>query len=119
MDKFFANDTTQVIPACRPQDADDGALIEQLRTSLGVFPTPNICIRLSDEDLDERDEPISTSIDRLLNDLGTTPEYVDLILDFGALNETSASFAARIARLVIVDLPHLDSWKSLTHAAGG
>lgn len=119
IDRCFQKDTTQVIPTCRPADADDSALIERLARSLDVFSDRNICIRLSDEDLDERDEPIADSLGRLISGLETSRENVDLVIDFGAITEDSVSFAARIARLVIVDLPYLDAWKSLTLAAGG
>jgi|GEM_PF-2448251 len=119
VERFFNSDFTQVIPTCRPLDALDDGLMARLNGSLDNFSARNICIRLSDEDLDERDEPISTSLDRLLLRLQTSPENTDLIIDFAAINETNASFAARIARLVIVDLPHLDAWKSVTLAAGG
>lgn len=118
VDHFFRNDTTQVIPTCRPQDVDEPGLLKRLGESLSVFPDRSVCIRLSNEDLDERDEPIATYLDQLLVGLDTTPENVDLVIDFGAINETSATFAARIGRMVIADLPHLDSWKSLTVAGG-
>ncbi|WP_068274804.1 beta family protein [Aldersonia kunmingensis] len=119
IDQFFTEDRTQVIPTCRPGDATDDRLMDRLRLSLSNFETRATCIRLSDEDLDERDEPISTTLDRLLEKLDISADHVDLILDFGAVNETTASFAARIARLIILDLPHLDEWRSLTLAAGG
>lgn len=119
IDEFYGRDGSKVIPVCRPMDSDNEKLIERLSESLGRFDKREICIRLSDEDLDERDEPMSTTLDRLLGQLSTEPGGVDLVIDFGAVSETSASFAARIARLVIVDLPHLNEWKSLTLAAGG
>jgi hypothetical protein len=119
IDHFHRLDQSQVIPTCRPQDADDPGLLERLHDSLSVFADRNLCIRLSDEDLDERDEPIAASLEQLLAAIETTPENVDLVVDFGAVNETSASFAARIGRLIISDLPYLDNWKSLTVAAGG
>lgn len=119
VEHFYHSDKTQVIPTCRLQDVDEPGLLERLRTSLDPFADRSICIRLSDEDLDERDEPIAAAIDGLLAGLECQPESVDLVLDFGAINETSAAFAARIGRLVIADLPYLDSWKSLTVAAGG
>jgi hypothetical protein len=119
IDYFYRLDQSQVIPVCRPQDLEEPGLLERLHESLDVFADRNICIRLSDEDLDERDEPIATSVEQLLGKLGTVPDDVDLVVDFSAINETSASFAARIGRLVISDLPYLDSWKSLTVAAGG
>ena len=119
IDRFYDTDTTQVIPACRPTDATDETFVARLSASLDKFANRNVCIRLADEDLDERDEPIPESLDRLMGALETSPERVDLLLDFGAVNETSASFAARIARLILSDLPHLDHWRSLTLAAGG
>jgi hypothetical protein len=119
IDHFHRESQSQVIPTCRPHDVDDPHLLERLRDSLSPFPDRNVCIRLSDEDLDERDEPVAAAIEQLLAGLATNPENVDLVIDFGAVNETSASFAARIGRLVISDLDHLDSWKSLTVASGG
>lgn len=119
IDRFFDSDLTQVIPACRFLDAVDDGLMERLNGALDRFRTRDVCIRISGEDLDERDEPIATSIERLLLRLRTTPENTDLIIDFGSINETSASFAARIARLIIIDLPYLSDWKSLTLTAGG
>lgn len=119
IDEFYERDESKVIPVCRPMDSDSVALIERLRESLGRFDKREVCIRLSDEDLDERDEPMAKTLDRLLSQLRTQPDCVDLVIDFGAVNEASASFAARIARLVILDLPHRDEWKSLTLAAGG
>lgn len=101
IDHFHHLDQSQVIPTCRPQDLNDPGLLERLRGSLNAFADRNVCIRLSDEDLDERDEPIATSLDQLVAAIETTPENVDLVIDFGAFNETSASFAARIGRLVI------------------
>lgn len=116
MDRFGPQDP--LIPACRPVDTDDPGLIEALREALGRYESQNICIRLSDEDIDERDEPIAESLDRVLNQLEVAPESVDIVIDFGAVTNDSINLAARVARLVIIDLPRLDEWRSITLAAG-
>jgi hypothetical protein len=108
----------QVIPAVRPSDSDEslGALASTLRT----ITQNSVCIRLSDEDLDDSDMPIEAGLLRVLSKLDVTPETVDLVLDFGPLrDEQAASFAARIARLIIGELPHQASWRSITLAGGG
>ncbi|MEU9807577.1 beta family protein [Mycobacterium sp. NPDC050853] len=117
---FFTNHAeAQVIPTCRPTDANDPLLVDLLRNALSEFSDRKVCIRLADEDLDERDEPIAITLDRLLTGLQADPKDVDLVVDFGAINESSVSFASRVARLIIADLPDLDAWKSVTLAAGG
>jgi hypothetical protein len=109
----------QVIPVLRPSDANDRPLVKELRGTLNTYGKEELCIRLADEDLEERDEPISLHIDRLLDTFAVEPETVHLVVDFGYISEESAAFAGRIARLVIMELPHLNRWKSLTLAAGG
>lgn len=108
-----------LIPVCRPSDLlDQNDPIRQIRNTLSLLNRTGICIRLADEDLEERDEPISKYLYNLLEKFHTSPENVDLVVDFGAVNEESAAFAARIARLVVMDLPYLDRWRSITLAAG-
>ncbi|WP_139335294.1 beta family protein [Mycobacterium sp. GA-1841] len=109
-----------VIPVCRPSDLkDETGMLRRLRSTLSTYDRKNICIRLADEDLEERDEPISSYIDNLLDTLIAEPENIDLIVDFGPVDAESSGFKARIARLVISELPHINRWKSVTLAAGG
>lgn len=116
--EHFGAEGNPVIPTVRPSDAEETVL--ELARVLRKYGQRDVCIRIAGEDLDERDEAIDVAIDRVLGNLGIGPETVDVVIDFGALHEEqSASFAARIARLVITDLPNLDSWKSVTLAAGG
>lgn len=109
-----------IIPVCRPADTEDPELLEQISSALGEYDDRNVCIRLSDDDLvDDRDEPVAEMLGRVLEALDVPNENADLVVDFGAVTSDSAGFAARIARLVIIDLPDPDAWRSITLAAGG
>jgi hypothetical protein len=71
------------------------------------------------DDLGDNDIPLAVAVDNTLDQLDLEPPSVDLILDFGALtDERNASFSARIARLVLGELPHGDEWRTLVCAAG-
>ncbi|WP_353852512.1 beta family protein [Rhodococcus sp. (in: high G+C Gram-positive bacteria)] len=114
----FAESGNQIIPTIRPSDSAD--IIDGVSAVLTKYNYRDICLRLAGEDLDDGDEPVDVMIERLLRRLQIEPGDVDVVIDFGSLrDEQSASFAARIARLIIMDLPALDQWKSVTLAAGG
>jgi hypothetical protein len=114
----FAESGNQIIPTIRPSDPLD--IIDGISAVLTKYSYKDLCLRLAGEDLDDGDESIEVMVARLLKRLGAGPSDVDVVIDFGSLHdEQSASFAARIARLIIMDLPDLDQWKSVTLAAGG
>jgi hypothetical protein len=101
----------------RPSDPPE--VIEGVGDEQRQWGLDGACIRLSGEDLDDQDQPIPDTLERVLELLRMKVPEVDLILDLGAVSdEKSATFAARIARLVLADLPDQQGWRTLVVAAG-
>lgn len=113
----LARDDYTVTPTVRP--SDDEWIIRSIAASIHEWSLKSACIRLSGDDLDDSDTPLNVAIDKVLAWLGLTPVDVDLVLDFGPImNEQAMSFAARIARLVLGELPHEEEWKTLVSVSG-
>jgi len=70
-----------------------------------------ICVRLKHSDV--RHEDCLQRIRDLLGNAGTTPEQVDLILDYESYENEAPEIGA-----VLRELPFLHSWRSLTVARG-
>jgi Beta protein len=113
----FAQDDYTVTPTVRP--SDDELIIRGIAESIHEWGLKSACIRLSGDDLDDSDMPLKIAIDKVLAWLSLTPADVDLVLDFGPImNEQAMSFAARIARLVLGELPYEKEWRTLVSASG-
>jgi hypothetical protein len=113
----LAQDDYTVTATVRP--SDDEWIIKSVAASIHEWSLKSACIRLGGDDLDDSDTPLHVAIDKVLTWLGLTPVDVDLVLDFGPImNEQAMSFAARIARLVLGELPYEEKWKTLVSASG-
>lgn len=106
-----------VRPTVRPSDSPDALrLVGQVMDNHGIR---DVCLRMADEDLDDTEQPVTVGIERTLNLLGVEPNRVDLLLDFAAIpDERTASFASRIARLVLSGVPHRDDWRHVAVVGG-
>lgn len=99
-------------PVLRLSDSD------ALRRSVAELGPQELCIRIGAEDLDNVVAPIDVLAEALAADAGVPVQSVDVILDFGAVeNDGHLAMAARLARFV---LPMLASggWRSLAVGAG-
>lgn len=74
-----------------------------------------VCIRLSSEQFAAGD--LTTRLDELLNFLGCTPPDVHLVLDFGPILGSQMDTIVLAVRAVVVALPHVTRWQTLTFAA--
>jgi hypothetical protein len=113
----FARDDYTVTPTVRP--SDDEEILKSIGATIHEWHIESACIRLSGDDLDPSDVPLEVSIRRTLDWLRVSPHEVDVVLDFRSVTDENAiSFMARIARLVLAELPHIDQWRTLVCAAG-
>jgi Beta protein len=116
IDSFASADYT-VTPTVRPSDEE--WIIRRIGESIHEWSLNSACIRLGGDDLDDRELPLPVAINRALDWLQLTPKNVDLVLDFrSVIDENAVSFMARIARLVLSELPHTQEWRTLVCAAG-
>jgi len=114
----LAREDYAVVPTVRP--SDDRALIEAVGRRVEAWRLGSTCIRLSGDDLDDVDAPIADALNNVLNGVRLEPEQVDLVLDFGPVqDEQAVAFAARIARLILGEIPHVERWRTLVCAAAG
>jgi hypothetical protein len=114
---MFRGRAQPIRPVVRP--SDEPRLIHAIGDALRDLGSDRACIRLAGEDLDDTEDPLPTAIDNVLEGLGIAPSQIDLILDLGAVgDEQSAGFAARIARLVLGELPYEPEWNTLAVGAG-
>jgi hypothetical protein len=106
-----------VTPTIRP--SDDPTALVLVRDTIKAWRLDTACIRLAGDDLDDNELPLSRAISQLVEMLDLPPERIDVMLDFGNVaNEQAASFSARIARIVLAELPFRDRWRTLSCAAG-
>jgi hypothetical protein len=78
-----------------------------------------VAVRLVGDDLDEDPEDVENQLDVTLNDLGVTPDSVDLLLDLGAVEgDVAVRGGARMAVSLLRELATLDKWRTITVAAG-
>jgi len=118
VNRLASEDFSSVVPTVRP--SDDLEVIDAVGASIAQWGLDTACIRLSGDDLDDVDLPIATAISVAQSRLELEPEQIHLVLDFGPVqDEHAVSFAARIARLVLGEIPNLDRWKTLVCAAAG
>lgn len=115
--KKFAQKGVRFTPVIRPSDSDSTL------TATGDWITKagldGACIRLSGEDLDDANEPLSSALDRVLTLANLSPNQVDVVLDFSAVTDgDSAKFAARIARIMLGEIPSIKDWRILSVGAG-
>jgi hypothetical protein len=105
--------TVPVVRLDDPPLAIQDACVAHARDGAGVV------VRLLSDDLDEDPDDVQLQLDVLLNDLGVTPESVDLLLDVGAVEgDIAVRGGARIAVSLLRDLATLDKWRTITVAAG-
>lgn len=89
-----------------------------LRLSIAELGPDELCIRVGAEDLDNVVAPLDALAEALADDVGVPVSNVDVVLDFGAIeNDGHLAMAARLARFV---LPMLASggWRSVAIGAG-
>lgn len=72
-------------------------------------------LRLSVDDL--VDPSLTASITAVVGSLGVKPQQIDLVLDFAAIDATSASATYLAASSVLPALPTLTTWRSVIFAA--
>lgn len=107
----------RAIPVIRLSDSDDyltdlAPFLEHVPSQLGA------CLRIGSEDLDDTVVPLDAAVEQLLNRTGLEASDVDLVLDFGAVDDdNTTAMAARLGRFV---LPMLDrqAWRCFALAAG-
>lgn len=94
--------------------------VEGVAPNLAARRDPDLgaSIRVTSEDLDDTVVPLPELLDRVVDLLGLSPGSVDLILDFGAIEDEGAqSLAARLARFILPTLLG-HKWRSATVASG-
>lgn len=106
-----------VTPTVRPSDSENA--IRHVGGSIREWNLGSACIRLTGDDLDDFDAPLPQTLQNVLDLVGLPPDRVDLVLDFGPVaDDQAAAFSARIARLVLAELPFREEWRTLVCAAG-
>ncbi len=113
----LASKDYDVTPTIRP--SDDEEAIAAVGGAVRACKLDSACIRMSGDDLDDNQLPMSQAVSRAVELLALPAERIDLILDFGSVaDDQAATFAARIARLVLSEVPFRDQWRTLVCAAG-
>lgn len=113
----FGRENFSVTPTVRPSDRNE--TIQGVAEQIHQWGLEGACIRLAGDDLDDTESPIDESLDRVVSILGIASSEIDLVLDLGAVSdEKSASFASRIARIVLSETPRVNEWRTLTVASG-
>jgi hypothetical protein len=114
--RLAQNDFT-ITPTVRPSDEE--WITRAVGESISEWGLKSACIRLGGDDLDDNDGPLDAAISRVLDWLNLEADDVDLVLDFRTvMDESAVSFIARIARLVLGELPYEDKWRTLVVASG-
>jgi hypothetical protein len=106
-----------VIPTVRPSDPNWA--INRIGEAIHEWRLGSACIRIGGDDLDDNERSLADAVDDAIAQLRLEPDHIDLVLDFGpVMDEQAMSFAARIARLVLSEMPYQDEWRTLVCAAG-
>ena len=108
----------RAVPVMRLSDSAGGRRRTELRHVMAWSHEPGGCLRISTEDLDDQIVPLDRAVEDYMEEVGVSPEQVDLIIDFAAVDDDhTAAMATRLARFVV---PTLDrhAWRSFTLAAG-
>lgn len=74
-----------------------------------------ICIRLESDDLNDPD--LETRLDDLLASLGIVAHDADMVVDFGAITESSSGTLLIAANSIIASVPKVHDWRTFTLAA--
>ncbi|NMR28645.1 hypothetical protein HGO92_02845 [Arthrobacter sp. SF27] len=81
-------------------------------------PMERGAIRITAEDLDDTATPLGDLALRVADNIRIHPRKLDIILDFGAVNDdATAAMAARLARFVLPQLAD-GTWRSIVVASG-
>jgi hypothetical protein len=95
----------------------DHAYIEVVGEAAKATGATRAMIRVTAEDLDDVVSPLRESVERVARYAGYNRSEVDVLVDFGDVDEGKMAMAARLARFI---LPQLDGegWRSLVIGAG-
>lgn len=106
----------QALPVVRVSDPPDviAAAAAHSRDRRGVV------VRLHGDDLQEDVSDIDTWLTDVLKDLAITAGDADLLIDVGAVGDSSTvTFAVRTGRDLLRGISNISTWRTVTLAAGG
>jgi len=75
------------------------------------------CIRVRLSDFDNV-SALGSDLVALTANLGLTPDDIDLVVDFAAIDGANANALGAVATVVLPSLPNLQQWRSFTLASG-
>ncbi|WP_280313538.1 beta family protein [Nocardia abscessus] len=112
-----AEEHRTVIPTVRLSDPD--SMIGEV-AAVGKTHHQGVCIRLVGDALaDDGEVGIGDRVGQVFEALDMPADLVDIVVDFGPiLSAEDAAFKARLARLTLMEIPHIDAWRSVTLAGG-
>ncbi|MFB7716767.1 beta family protein [Nocardia sp. NPDC056100] len=107
-----------VIPAVRLSDSV--GVQRQVGAAVRRACHQSICIRVTEVDLlGENVSRLPARIDAAIDAMEKDPDSIHLVVDLGAIaGERDALHKARITRLALPYLPHIEYWQSITVAGG-
>lgn len=108
-----------VIPAVRLSDS--ARMLNEVGAAVRRACHQPICVRLTEADLrDEEASHLPRRVEQVVRALRQSPDSVHLVIDLGTIgDEEDALHKARMTRLALLRIPHIDGWKSITVAGGG
>lgn len=114
--QILRRDNQSIFPTIRASSSH--SYLRALAVPFRLAGVTEAVVRITAEDLDDTVTPLRDLVARSIQAVGIDPEKVDVIMDFGAVaDESATTLAARLARFV---LPQLDDgpWRSLAVAGG-
>jgi hypothetical protein len=76
-----------------------------------------LCLRLTAEDLGTG-PGLASAIDEILTAAGADAHDVDLVIDFGPVDEASLSLHSALLALAFPNIPHIESWRHIVVLSG-